>query len=420
VVRYSAILPSLTVVWVPRTSSLLMPRMVLAASRSASRAASPHEFPETPSSSMVLMTGNVDPLWSADEYRIPSHYVGKEPRGETQPLNGFTEDELVGTVRRLLSGEAPGVRLGPGDDAAVVEMGSHDGILTADMLVEGVHFERHITSAHDLGYKALAVNVSDVAAMGGSPRFALVSLGLPKDVDASWVVELYAGLRDAAGEYAVSVVGGDTSKADRVVVSVALTGEVARGGAVTRAGARPGNRVVVTGALGAAAGGLRLAHAPPEEVAAAVVSEWGRSLVSAHFRPVARVGEGQTMAQAGATAMIDVSDGLAMDLGRVCRESGVAAAVRLSDIPVALGLRELAKVVPVEPLELALGGGEDYELLATLPTGSVSGAAAMLAERFGTQLTDIGEIREGAGLVTVEADGAERPLEPRGWDHFAR
>jgi thiamine-monophosphate kinase len=334
-------------------------------------------------------------------------------------VSGFTEDQLVGTIRRLLSGEAPGVRLGPGDDAAVVEMGAHDGILTADMLVEGVHFERHINSAHDLGYKALAVNVSDVAAMGGSPRFVLVSLGLPKDVDAGWVVELYGGLRDGASEYAVSVVGGDTSKADRVVVSVALTGEVARGRAVTRSGARPGDRVVVTGALGAAAGGLRLAQAPPEEVGAAVVSEWGRSLVSAHVRPVARVGEGQTLAQAGATAMIDVSDGLALDLGRVCRESGVGAAVMIARVPVALGLRELAKVMPVEPLELALGGGEDYELLATLPAGSVSGAAAILAERFGTQLTDIGEIREGAAVVTVEEGGTERPMEPRGWDHFA-
>jgi thiamine-monophosphate kinase len=369
---------------------------------------------------MVLMTGNVDPLWSAGEFRIPSHYVGNRLRGETRSVNGFTEDELVGVLRRLLSGEAPGVLLGPGDDAAVVEMGSHDGILTTDMLVEGVHFERHVTSAHDLGYKALAVSVSDVAAMGGSPRFALVSMGLPKDVDTGWVVELYAGLRDAAGEYAVSVVGGDTSKADRVVLSVALTGEVARGGAVSRAGARVGDRLVVTGALGAAAGGLRLAQSPPEEVGAAVVSEWGRSLVSAHVRPVARVGEGQTLARAGATSMIDVSDGLAMDVGRVCRESGVAAAVALADLPVALGLRHLAEVMPVVPLELALEGGEDYELVATLPPSSVSGAAATLAERFGTQLTDIGEIREGQGLIAVEEDGSERSLEPRGWDHFAR
>jgi thiamine-monophosphate kinase len=334
-------------------------------------------------------------------------------------LNGFTEEELVGLVRKLLSGDMPGVRLGPGDDAALVEMGPHLGILTSDMLVEGVHFERLVTSAHDLGYKALTVNVSDVAAMGGSPRYALVSLGLPKDVEVGWVVELYSGLRDAAGEYAVAVVGGDMSKADRVVVSVAVTGEVAAGRAVTRSGARPGDRVVVTGALGAAAGGLRLAQAPPEEVGAAVVTEWGRRLVGAHDRPVARVGEGQTLAQSGATAMIDISDGLAMDLGRICRESGVAAAISLAELPVALGLRDLMEVMPIDPVALALEGGEDYELLATLPQSAVSPTGGKLAERFGTQLTDIGEIREGDGLVAIEADGKERPLEPRGWDHFA-
>jgi thiamine-monophosphate kinase len=335
-------------------------------------------------------------------------------------VTGFTEDDLVGVIRKLLSGEHAGVTLGPGDDAALVEMGSHLGVLTADMLVEGVHFERATTAPHDLGYKSLAVNVSDVAAMGGSPRYALVSLGLPSDVEPGWVVELFGGLRDGAAEYAVALVGGDTSLSERVIVSVALTGEVAKGGAVLRSGARPGDRVVVTGALGAAAGGLRLAQAPPEDVGAAVVSEWGRGLISAHVRPVARVGEGQTLAQVGATAMIDISDGLAIDLGRLCRESGVAAALELAAIPVAFGLYELKGVVPIDPLELALAGGEDYELLATLPPEGVSDTAGRLAERFGTQLTDIGEIREGEGLVAIDEDGTERPMEPAGWDHFAR
>jgi thiamine-monophosphate kinase len=332
---------------------------------------------------------------------------------------GFTEDELVEVIRRLLAEDMPGVALGLGDDAALVEMGSHLGILTADMLVEGVHFERHTTSSSDLGYKALAVNVSDVAAMGGSPRYGLVSLGLPLDVEPSWVVELYGGLRDAAREYAMAVVGGDTSRAERLVVSVAVTGEVARGAAVTRSGARPGDRLVVTGALGASAGGLELLGAPAHDVAQAVASDWGRSLVQTHLRPTARVGEGQTLAQSGATAMLDVSDGLSKDLGRLCEASEVAAAVVIADVPVALSLKELADVLPnVDPLAFALEGGEDYELVATLPPGAVSRTASKLAERFGTQLTEIGEIRKGHGLVAVEADGTERPLEPRGWDHF--
>lgn len=331
----------------------------------------------------------------------------------------FTEDELIEVIRRLLAEDSPGVVMGLGDDAALVEMGPHLGILTADMLVEGVHFDRGTVSATDLGYKALAVNVSDVAAMGGSPRFGLVSLGLPEDVEASWVVELYGGVRDAAGEYAMAVVGGDTSRSERMVVSVAVTGEVARGGAVLRSGAKPGDRVVVTGALGASAGGLKILRAPPHDVAQAASSEWGRALVHAHLRPVARVGEAQTLAQSGATAMMDVSDGLAKDLGRLCDSSGVGAAVVLAGLPVALSLKELADALPdVDPLTLALGGGEDYELLATLPPGAVRPAAAKLAERFGTQLTDIGEIREGHGLMAVDSDGTERPLEPTGWDHF--
>lgn len=334
-------------------------------------------------------------------------------------MAGFSEDELIEVIRRLLAEDMPGVALGLGDDAALVEMGSHTAILTADMLVEGIHFERPTTSASDLGYKALAVNVSDVAAMGGSPRYALVSLGLPEDIEASWVVELYGGLRDAAREYAMAVVGGDTSRAERLVVSVAVTGEVARGAAVTRSGARPGERLVVTGALGASAGGLKLLQAPAHDVAQAVASDWGRSLVEAHLRPAARVGEGQTLAQSGATAMMDLSDGLAKDLGRLCDASGVAGALVLADVPVALSLKELSGVLPdVDPLKLALEGGEDYELLAALPPDAVAAVASKLADRFGAQLTDVGEVREGHGLVAIEPDGTERPLEPRGWDHF--
>lgn len=334
-------------------------------------------------------------------------------------MGDFTEDELIATIRRLLSGDAPGVRLGLGDDAALVDLGAGVGVLTADMMVEDVHFTLASAAPSDLGYKALAVNVSDVAAMGGSPRFALVSLGLTPDVEAPWVVELYGGLRDCAGEHGVAIVGGDTCRSGSVVISVALTGEVPEGVVVTRSGARPGDRVVVTGSLGAAAGGLLLDRAPPTEVAAAAASPWGRGLLQAAARPVARVGEGQTLAQTGATAMMDVSDGLSLDLSRLCAASDVGATVRLGALPVAIGLEELRGVLPVDPLQLALGGGEDYELLATLPPEAVPEATTKLRERFGTSLTEIGEIRDGHGLAAEEPDGTTMPLEPSGWDHFA-
>jgi thiamine-monophosphate kinase len=341
------------------------------------------------------------------------------PAGGDEP-GRLTEDELVAELRLLLAEDAPGVVLGPGDDAALVELGDRQGVLTTDLMVEGVHFLRETVTAADLGYKALVVNVSDVAAMGGSPRFALVSLGLPSDVEAPWVVELYGGLRAAAAEYATAIVGGDTSRADRIVISIAVVGEVMPGGAILRSGATPGDAVVVTGSLGASAGGLVLSRADAHVVAQAVSDGWGRELLDAHFRPTARVGEGQTLAGRGATAMMDVSDGLSLDLSRLCRESGVGAIVHLTEVPVAAGLTQLADVAPVDPVRLALEGGEDYELLATMPVDRVAGATDLLSERFGTALTVIGEVREGEGLVARDRDGAELPLEPRGWDHFGR
>lgn len=329
------------------------------------------------------------------------------------------EDELIEAIRRVVDAGDPGVAVGIGDDAAVVACGSGETVLTTDMLVEGVHFERGSISARDLGAKAIVVNVSDVAAMAGSPRYALVSVGLPEDVEAAWVVELAGGMRAACDEYALALVGGDTNRAPVVVVSVTVVGEVAPGRAVLRSGARVGDAIVVTGELGAAAGGFALSRAHPSRAAAALSQPWGRELAGALARPVARVGEGRTLAQAGATAMMDLSDGLAKDLGRLCRASGVGARVELARVPVSRALRAGAETLGLDALALALGGGEDYELLATLPPEQVEDARAALGERFGVPLAEIGRIVEGSGLIGVDAAGREAPLEPVGWDHFA-
>ncbi len=330
----------------------------------------------------------------------------------------YSEEALLLAIRKVLSGDTAGVVVPVGDDAAVVDPGPHQAILTADMLVEDVHFRRDTTSAHDLGYKAVAVNVSDVAAMGGSPRYGLACVALTPDIEMSWVMELYGGMREAADEHGMALIGGDTSRGDRAVVSVTVYGEVARGRAVLRSGARPGDRLVITGSLGGAAGGLRLAEAAPDDVKDILGSEWARSLLTNLERPVARVGEGQTLANAGATAMIDLSDGLALDLSRLCRESGVGAVVRLADVPIARGLAELSEAMDVDPVDLALHGGEDYELLATLPVAAVERTQQALTERYGTSLTEVGEITEGPEVMAVLADGREGALEPRGWDHF--
>ncbi|HEX2025825.1 MAG TPA: AIR synthase-related protein, partial [Actinomycetota bacterium] len=176
--------------------------------------------------------------------------------------------------------------------------------------------------------------------------------------------------------------------------------------------------LVLTGTIGGSAGGLRVVRARADEQKELLSTDWGRDLLSRHERPVARVGEGRTLAEAGATAMIDLSDGLSLDLARVCDESGVGARVRVPDLPLAPGLVDLAEAAGVDPHDLALHGGEDYELLASVPPEAVAEARRRIVERYGTRLTEIGEITEGRGVVAVRGD-REEPLEPKGWDHFA-
>lgn len=330
----------------------------------------------------------------------------------------LSETDLVRAIRRVLSGDAPGVVVGVGDDAAVVEPGEHQLVLSADPLVEGVHFRLETTSAHNLGHKAISVNVSDLAAMGASPRYALVCIAVPRETEPSWIMGFYGGVREAADEYGLGVVGGDTSRAERVFIAPFVVGAVGVGRAVTRRGARPGDRLVVTGSLGAAAGGLRLTQAATREVRAALATDWERQLVAAYERPSARVGEGQILARVGATAMMDISDGLALDLSRLCEESGIGARIQLTAVPVSQAMSELARLLKIDPLDLALHGGEDYELLAAVPPEAVEEARVRLKESLGTPLTEIGEIADGA-VVAVDADGVQRILEPRGWDHFA-
>lgn len=315
-----------------------------------------------------------------------------------------SEQELLAAIERVLSGTGPDVVVGVGDDAAVVAPGSGELVLTTDALVEGSHFSRSTASARDIGYKAIAVNVSDIAAMGASPRYALCALTLPEAVDAAWVMELLGGMREACDEHALSLVGGNLARGPEVTVVVTVTGEVAPGRAVTRAGARPGDRLVVTGDLGGSAAGLRLSsgRTPP--------SDEERAAIMRHVRPTARVGEAGVLVRCGVTAMIDVSDGLTLDLSRLCAASGVGARVRLADVPVG----------PAATVGDALGGGEDYELLAALPdAAAVDAARAELAEAFGVPLTEVGELTAEPGMVAVDAAGHEDALVPSGWDHFA-
>jgi thiamine-monophosphate kinase len=313
----------------------------------------------------------------------------------------LTEDELIAAIGRVLSGAGPEVLVGPGDDAAVVRPGSGDLVLTTDAMVGGVHFRTDLTTPRDLGYKAIAVGLSDVAAMAGSPRHALCALTLTDAIDGGWVVELAGGMRECCDEFALSLVGGNLSHGEEVSIVVTVTGEVGRGRAVLRSGARVGHRVVVTGSLGGSAAGLRVASRRSW-------SDDERDALRRSMRPVPRVGEAAVLAGHGVSSMIDVSDGLAIDLSRLCRASGAGSRVETARIP----------VHPAATLAEALGGGEDYELLATLPDHTaVRDAGTELQDGYGVSLTDIGVIIE-KGLVAVDEGGTERPLEIEGWDHF--
>jgi thiamine-monophosphate kinase len=324
------------------------------------------------------------------------------------------EFELLGLLRPLLAGGSAGgdVLVGVGDDAAVVRIGGREVCLTVDVVVEGVHFRRDLSSLADVGWKAVAVNASDVAAMGGTPTVALVGLCRPARMPEAEVVELYEGMRAACDRWGLRLVGGDTVAADQLALSVTVLGEVTEGG-VGRDGARPGDRVVVVGSLGAAATALA-------QVAAGQTPD--PDLLAAHRRPRALVAAGRVLAAHGATAMIDVSDGLGADLGHICAASDVAVRVRWDALPAAPGLAEAAVALGLDPVGLVCGGGEDFALAAALPADAAEAAVRAAAEAEGVPAAVIGEVVAATtpAVLLHGPDGTDVTLDGMGYDHYRR
>jgi thiamine-monophosphate kinase len=331
-------------------------------------------------------------------------------------LGELGERGLIDRIRQRLGPLAAGVRLGVGDDAAVIAWPGGDLLLTVDTVLEDVHFRRTTSTLRDVGAKAMAVNLSDVAAMGGTPCVALIALAMPASCAVSDIDELYAGLLDLARPHGVALVGGDTcASPGGLVLTVTLAGRV-EGPPLTRSGARPGDLVLVTGSLGAAAAGLHALEqgpvAAPDEALAAVRR--------AHHRPIPRVEEGRAVrTTGGATAMIDLSDGLATDLGHIARESGAGAVIDLDALPIAEATRAVARAAGADPRVWAVSGGEDYELCFTAPPEAARALAARVSRDTGTAVSVVGEMRSAAeGLRFV--DHAGRPVAVRpGFDHFA-
>jgi thiamine-monophosphate kinase len=330
---------------------------------------------------------------------------------------------LIERIREELGAqERASTKLGPrsklligiGDDAALWQSTGAAHLATTDTLVAGVHFPRENVSWTDLGWKALVANVSDIAAMGGRPEYALVTLALPDDFEVEDVLALYRGMIAVGREYGVVIAGGDMVRSSEVTVTVALTGRASedqRGEplALRRNAARVGDFIAVSGSLGNAAGGLRLMlegrSAPPGAAA---------FLRRAQLRPHPHVELGQALLRTGIRCAIDISDGLAQDLGHICEASGVGATVRVADIPVS---EYLSRTFPEDATAMAIGGGEDYELVFTGPAAIVDRVRGRLA----IPIAVIGAIVEDEERRVRFVDEKEQEVSfaSAGWDHFA-
>ncbi len=324
------------------------------------------------------------------------------------------EFDLLARVRERLPATGPRVRVGSGDDAAITVPGGVTAT-SVDAAVDGVHFRREHATLAQIGHKALAAALSDLAAMGADPGEAYVVLGVPADLHEDGCMELLDGMLALARETETTLAGGDVTRAPVLTLAVTVVGHAPREEElVTRAGGQAGEALVLTGEIGAAAAGLALLEEP--EAKASVPSSVARPLLARQLEPLPRIEAGRALAKAGAAAMIDLSDGLSGDAAQLARASEVGLRIDAAAIPIAAGVRDVAAVTGREPTRLALHGGEDYELLATLPPERFDSARSSVERASGLTLTRIGEaVSDGA--VEIRLPGGEL-LEPGGFDQL--
>jgi thiamine-monophosphate kinase len=321
-----------------------------------------------------------------------------------------SEFDLIAAIKERLPAPGEGVRLGSGDDASVVEVTGTTAV-SVDAVVDGVHFTLETFGATAVGRKALAAGLSDLAAMGATPGEAYVVVGAPSELADEQLLGLADGLAEVAAREGVSVAGGDLVASPVLIVSVTAVGrEPEVGGLVTRGGAKPGDLLAVTGELGGAAAALALLQGSGD--AASLSPERRAALLARQLDPRPRLREGVALAAAGASSMIDVSDGLGADAGHLAAASGCRLEIELERVPIADGVAEVAGSDGAA-IELAAGGGEDYELLVTLPPDRVEAARDAVAEA-GSPLTEIGYATEGQGVRLRLPGGGE--IAPRGFD----
>lgn len=335
------------------------------------------------------------------------------------------EFALIRELKHQFAHHAPGLVQGIGDDAAVLEVVSpiwwH---LTTDLLAEGVHFDLKSSTLESIGYRAAMANLSDLAAMGAVPRYLLISLAIPKKVSQPQVYGLYRGMMKACRLYGVVLIGGDTSASKAgLFLSITLVGTTAKRRALFRHGAQVGDQIYVSGTLGDSLAGLRLLthdmSSRSSEKKRSRLSRFHRQfLIRRHLQPTARVAEGQWLNNRRlASAAIDLSDGLSGDLRHICEESGVGAEVEIDNLPLSPACRAYAKAYGVSPAQLAITGGEDYELLFTVSPRSRRTLERQARAR-GYHFTPIGTIRPKRFGIRMTSQGRTQPLPPTSYEHF--
>lgn len=307
---------------------------------------------------------------------------------------------------------------GIGDDCAVIPWKGHKRLLvTTDLLVDGVHFIKEKIAPQDLGYKSLAVNLSDIAAMGGRPLYSFLSLAIPPATEISYLDKFFLGWKELGSQTGVHLLGGDTTRSvSRLVINVAVLGEAQEPFIKYRSSAKPGDIIAITGTLGDSEGGLRLILSGLEKQR---LSRNEKYLIQRHYRPKPHLEEGWFLAhQPEVRAMMDVSDGIDSDLRRIMEQSGCGVEIYLDKLPISKELRQSARKFGWNIEEIAAAGGEDYCLLVTVEEKEFSGLGRKFYKKFGKQLTPIGRITAQTGHQLYYKNGKNIVLARSGFDHF--
>jgi thiamine-monophosphate kinase len=340
----------------------------------------------------------------------------------TETLSDIGEFGLIARIDDLLLREGiqtPGVTMGIGDDAAAfMPRAGYELVVTCDSVVEGRHYLPGRITSFNLGRRAMALNISDIGAVGGKPLYALVSLGLKGDTPVANVEDMYRGFISELNPFEASVIGGNLTKSGNgIFIDITLIGEVEQGKIVRRSTAMAGDVILVTGYPGQAAAGLQLLlnSQPIEDLS-------DNPLVRVYNTPSHRAREGRTIAQSGyATSMIDISDGFIGDLGHICQESGVGAVLIREKLPLSGDLRHAATELGLDPYDLILNDSDDYELIITWSSDHVDRIRSVVSSISDIPVSEVGSITDAScGVKLLLPDGTQREIAAAGWDHFSK